>query len=53
MMAGVISPFLEYKPILAIDEKTALLQNHYRVIKGSNGRLKEMAYYEKSKPSNF
>lgn len=52
MMAGVISPFLEYKPILPIDKKTALQQNHYRVAKDSKGLLKEMAYYEKSKPSN-
>ena len=41
MMAGVISPFLEYHPILPLKENELIGASYYRVMKNENNQLYE------------
>jgi len=52
MMAGVISPFLEYHPILPLKENELKGASYYRVMKNENRQLQEIAYFEAGMPSN-
>ena len=51
-MSGVISPFLEYHPVLPVSKDEAVTIGHYRVKKDRIGRLKEIAWFDKQVPSN-
>ena len=52
MMAGVISPFLEYHPVIPLNENEIDNVNYYRVLKNDKDELQEIAYFENGIPSN-
>lgn len=51
-ISGVISPFLEYHPVLPITASEAKNLSHFRVTKDSAGRLMEMAWFADGQASN-
>ncbi|WP_196140908.1 hypothetical protein [Aliikangiella sp. G2MR2-5] len=51
-MAGVISPFIEYHPILPISALDLPKANYYKVTRDKHNRLLEMAYFERGETSN-
>lgn len=51
-MSGVISPFLEYHPVLPVAESEAQTIPHYRVSTDNNGRLIEIAYFDQAAANN-
>lgn len=51
-LAGVISPMLEYNPRATISADEARSLNHYRVMWDDDGRLLNIAYFEKDTASD-
>lgn len=51
-MSGVMSPFLEYHPVLPITAEEAKTIPHYRVTRDPKGRLQEIAWFNKDKPES-
>jgi hypothetical protein len=51
-IAGIISPFLDYKPKGAISAGQAAGINHYRFSFDGNGRVNSIRFFQEDKPSN-
>lgn len=51
-ISGVISPFLEYKPILPLNKADISSINHYVVTSNDKGQLLSIRYFEGEFPSN-
>ncbi|QSE96108.1 hypothetical protein [Fulvivirga lutea] len=51
-LAGIISPFLDYKPCGELDKSELQKNNYYAVSYDEKDRIKEIKYFRQNEPSN-